>query len=256
MSRIASKVTHEHLEKLFAATSKNGGIRGLFNNAVGPLAKDLAKVSFDLENYDFDGTHTIKELGLTYILCHGCGDWEHPVYFAVYLDKNGKTLRAYIPEAGNPWNKTTNQAYGNDEDADREDLLKQIKKYKPELFKEMKKEEEINEEPIYFDAVDKCQVLFDKELMKQDIGTRITVHGVAVKPPKPVKCLIGKDAIKDDSDAVLKKHTAIILLLKPELTDRVNEIDPQKKLDWDSLILGWALGKGIPLADARKIFGE
>jgi hypothetical protein len=89
------------------------------------------KVDFDLENFsdsakDFGpkalmGFHT-ESNGLTYCgFCAG-GDWESPVFFAVYWD--GKKLRAYVPTEGNPWNLTTKKAYGNDEVVDGEDAHK------------------------------------------------------------------------------------------------------------------------------------
>lgn len=100
------------------------------------LKKDL-KVKFDLENVaqspnDFGpkklmGIQTLDN-GLTFHgFCAG-GDWEQPVFFMVYFD--GKKLRGYVPTDGNPWNTTTKQAYGNDEDDD----LKNAKKRYSELL--------------------------------------------------------------------------------------------------------------------------
>ena len=63
--------------------------------------------------------------GLPFIGACSGGDWEHPVYFVVYLDANGTTLRAYVPRDGNPWNYDTHQALGNDEQADLR-LLKKL----------------------------------------------------------------------------------------------------------------------------------
>lgn len=86
------------------------------------LAKDI-KVSFDNENWEMTqdsfgpeglmGYHTLPN-GLTFLGVAAGGDWEHPVFFCVYWD--GKKLRAYVPTEGNPWNTTTKEAYGNNED--------------------------------------------------------------------------------------------------------------------------------------------
>lgn len=84
------------------------------------LGKDL-KVSFDFENFDIEGYRTLPN-GMTYLGLQAGGDWEHPVFFIIYWD--GKKLRGYVPTEGNPWNTTTKQAYGNDEDADLKNARK------------------------------------------------------------------------------------------------------------------------------------
>lgn len=93
------------------------------------ISSDLRKVHFDTENMTDKGYNlrpgsdeekymglTTLENGLTYLGVSAGGDWEWPVFFAIYWD--GKKLRGYIPEDGNPWNTDTNMAYGNDEKAD------------------------------------------------------------------------------------------------------------------------------------------
>ena len=105
------------------------------------LGNDL-KVKFDWENYSFDpddrlpglmGINTLPN-GLTFFGAWAGGDWEHPVFFIVYWD--GKRLRAYIPEEGNPWNTDTNEAYGNAYAEDDEVNLDRVnaKKRYPELY--------------------------------------------------------------------------------------------------------------------------
>ncbi len=42
-----------------------------------------------------------------------------PIFFIIYWD--GKALRGYIPLDGNPWNTTTKQAYGNNNEDDLDD---------------------------------------------------------------------------------------------------------------------------------------
>ena len=109
------------------------------------VRKDLQKVNFDTENTtspDFDipdwiyavdetyrigpaenliGYHTLDN-DFTFLGAASGGDWQIPVFFIIYFD--GKVLRGYVPEFGNPWNTDTNTAYGDDEVKD----LKNIKK--------------------------------------------------------------------------------------------------------------------------------
>lgn len=107
------------------------------------IEKDLAKVEFDFENCDLDGSefggewcgyHTLDN-GLTFLGVKAGGDWELPIFFIVYWD--GKNLRAYIPTEGNPWNTTSKQAFGNDPDADYENA----KKRWPEIIGDKKAED-------------------------------------------------------------------------------------------------------------------
>lgn len=96
------------------------------------IEADLKKVKFDTENVETSGEgfsrngdkFGIQVVGdLTYLGCQAGGDWEQPVYFVIYWD--GKHLRAYVPVDGNPWNRTTKEAYGNDEEGDAKDAKKQ-----------------------------------------------------------------------------------------------------------------------------------
>lgn len=89
--------------------------------------RDDIRIAFDIENFDYmaedygngrDGLvgYHILENGHTFwgVVCGG--DWEAPMFFAIYWD--GDKLRAYVPVDGNPWNTDTMQAYGNDEEKD------------------------------------------------------------------------------------------------------------------------------------------
>jgi len=88
------------------------------------LDKDLKKILFDMENLEisdcefFDintkelvGFHTLPN-GLTYLGVISGGDWEYPLFFIIYFD--GSTLRGYIPEEGNVFNKSFKAAYGSE----------------------------------------------------------------------------------------------------------------------------------------------
>jgi len=100
--------------------------------------KEYEYLGFDKETYEsfyapkpanivsnqFFGFNT-RPSGLTFLGVSAGGDWEIPVHFIIYWD--GKKLRCYIPTEGNLWNTTTKTAYGNDEDADSENIAKRFK---------------------------------------------------------------------------------------------------------------------------------
>ncbi|HEY4514599.1 MAG TPA: hypothetical protein VJJ22_00345 [Candidatus Paceibacterota bacterium] len=65
--------------------------------------------------------------------CYAHGDWEYPVFFIIYLDADGKTLRSYLPKKGNVFNPKKKSAFGNNEEDDREFLLGWIQEHRPEI---------------------------------------------------------------------------------------------------------------------------
>lgn len=145
------------------------------HDCIGHLLQEAGKdvkVKFDLENIiddeddwrgEFGGILGYKQEdnGLTYLGLAAGGDWESPVYFMAYWD--GKKIRVYIPTDGNPWNRTTKEAYGNDEEADSKDFKKHYK-YEKDLDDE-------EDEDICIDARD--EVKFDKVAIKKDFMSRI-----------------------------------------------------------------------------------
>lgn len=79
------------------------------------VEKDIkGVVKFDAENYDFEGAFLTPTLNIPFFMFRQGGDWEMPIYFAIYHD--GKELRGYVPSNGNYWNDTTKMAYGNNYD--------------------------------------------------------------------------------------------------------------------------------------------
>ena len=44
----------------------------------------------------------------------------------------------------------------------------------------------------------------------------------------------------------------LIELFKKEVHDRAAEVDPDNKHDWCDLTYGWAIGKGLPLEEAKE----
>jgi hypothetical protein len=95
--------------------------------------KDLSKIQFDFENYFIGNAdksfenypsdctteiypcgYEVLENGLPVLFVAAGGDWEFPVCFCLYWD--GKSIRGYVPEEGNIFNRTTKSAYGNEDD--------------------------------------------------------------------------------------------------------------------------------------------
>jgi hypothetical protein len=177
MSRKFAPISIEDLkakiEKIFVESPDKNMFECLAN-LFEKVGKDV-KVKFDLENIIDDEEGWKGELGgllgyrqeangLTYLGLAAGGDWESPVYFMTYWD--GKKIRVYIPTEGNPWNRTTKEAYGNDEDAD----IKDFKKHYKHLLEGVEEED--------FDNIDVSgSVEFDKDAIKKDFMTRILPVG-------------------------------------------------------------------------------
>lgn len=89
------------------------------------LEKDLNKVSFNMENYEYEtgcgymgypcGYVTLPS-GLPVLFVNAGGDWETPVCFVLYWD--GNSVRGYIPKDGNVYDKEKKCAFSNDADED------------------------------------------------------------------------------------------------------------------------------------------
>ena len=181
--RKAAKVSPEDLWNIFKEQAfREDGCLNI--NHVKSISNDL-KVEFDFENCYWDHTEEFDQwegmLGyrilhpLSYIGITAGGDWEHPVYFIVYLDQDTRTLRAYIPKEGNTWNYNTKQALGNDDVADTKFLKEFIKKNDPKRHEEIKLDEEEGLPTHFDDPCESGDVLFDKAKIRQDIRKRIEV---------------------------------------------------------------------------------
>jgi nucleoside-diphosphate kinase len=175
--RKASKIVdkEDFLEKVELALvdPKLGGAK---------LYKDLEKVKFDFENYGWSideylmygsliGYNKIGDI--EFCGCAAGGDWEYPVFFIIYLDQDGKTLRGFIPKEGNAWNYNTNKALGNDSEADIEFLTKALKLPHIDDF-----EDEFDAFDDFldgFDHNDHAEDLIDCELIKKSILSRLEV---------------------------------------------------------------------------------
>jgi hypothetical protein len=174
MTRKAAKISKEELQQKFSALMKEHERYDIINGEppFAKVASDLKKVHFDFENFDYESENDERTSHLgpqqiddfVFIGCAAGGDWEFPVYFIVYLDQNGKTLRAYVPENGNAWNRTTKQAYGNDDVKDQKDMLKQYKAKKQKNLEPLDDLEKVVSNLIcywntrYPDDIDKAHV--------------------------------------------------------------------------------------------------
>ena len=129
MSRHFVKINIEEFkDKIQYLRKSNNHISSLTSK----IKKDF-KVKVDFENfsdssdslaYSLNGLmgYNVLPNGLTFLGMIAGGDWEFPVFFIFYWD--GKDIRAYIPTEGNPWNTSTKQAYGNDEEKDAKNAKK------------------------------------------------------------------------------------------------------------------------------------
>ena len=138
------------------------------------IGKDIRSVSFNFENAEFEKSdHGFYQergmLGPRYfgpvpgVGCYAGGDWEFPVFFFVYLDEDGKTLRAYVPKDGNIWNYDSNEAFGNSDD-DAEFFSKWVAKNKPDFKFDPS---EFNQHQ--FDMDRSVTLLFDEEKIEKDV---------------------------------------------------------------------------------------
>ena len=106
------------------------------------------KINFDFENHYFQTVdedceneyNEAPECGFIQLgdfaicLAWAGGDWEDPMYFAIYLSDKNK-LRVYIPTNGNTFNVWTKTAYGS-ESENVEGILKMPKKYINEEYRD------------------------------------------------------------------------------------------------------------------------
>lgn len=129
-----------------------------FHNLKLKIEVDFENTYYTKEDYDFSmvGINTLSN-GLTYCGVMAFGDWELPVFFILYWD--GKKIQAYVPTNGNVFNRTTKQAYGNDEDADLEDF----KKYFPQFVHLLQPD----------DCIHNLEIDHNDYLIEQDIVKRI-----------------------------------------------------------------------------------
>lgn len=83
-----------------------------FENLIYPIAENNISTNKDNTIVSF---YQLGEFAI--MLCLGGGDWEIPVYFAIYIDDNNK-LRMYVPTKGNSFNPYTKTAYGSEEETE------------------------------------------------------------------------------------------------------------------------------------------
>lgn len=87
-----------------------------------PANDDVQKIDFDFENSDIPDECRMGSLsdGTVYLWAFAGGDWEYPLYFAIYLDPDNR-IRAYIPKDGNTYCHKCKSAWGTCECHDGKD---------------------------------------------------------------------------------------------------------------------------------------
>lgn len=180
MSRYFAPITIAELEAKIKAEREKAHSRYSIRELTPKIKKDF-KVKVDFENFEDSkwnwspdnplskinnllGYNTLPN-GLSFLGMIAGGDWEHPIFFIFYWD--GNKLRAYIPTEGNPWNTSTNQAYGNNE---KEDFKNARKRWPDKFSKSEDYEGGIVEE-----------LDFDPDAILADISNRIQIIG---SPPR------------------------------------------------------------------------
>ena len=184
--------------------------------AVQSVPKGDYKVKFDFENFsdpehafepfgEFEGFYQLNDFAIG--LCLAGGDWESPVYFAVYIDDNNK-LRAYIPTVGNVFNIYTKSAFGSDLYTDNDDKMPDNFLYEkhPEFGKSQYDGD--NDDSKYTTEYDRWREFIDPEYsdggdynlynMLEDIESRICVKGNENSlKPKPTNTNTYKEFLKE-----------------------------------------------------------
>ena len=148
---------------------------------VDQIGQGLKRVEFDFENYYYENDPGYRPAGhllgpryfgkIPGVGCYAGGDWEHPLFFIVYLDEDGQTLRAYIPKEGNIWNHKTNSAFGNDSESDASFLKGWLKTHRPDIT-----QEEIGSwGDDTDDTTENARVMFNEADLIKDIEENLTV---------------------------------------------------------------------------------
>jgi hypothetical protein len=138
------------------------------------IREGLGRVRCGLENAEYDDCHGNGGKGsllgprmfgdVAGIGCFCGGDWEYPIFFVVYLDADGKTLRSYVPKNGNTWNYDLGSAFGNDEEEDARFLSKWLARVGKTIGKNDRKSGE-----------ERWSLMFDERKIKQDIAAHVLV---------------------------------------------------------------------------------
>lgn len=146
----------------------------------GNFVKDLGKVSFDFENWEWkEGQGHLNypcgymqlDNGMHCWFVTAGGDWEWPVCFVIYWD--GKSLRGYIPKEGNVWNRKNKQAFGNDEEDDEHGINSLLQEAKHWVDENVKKEIDELKPGEYDTANISLDILSSQEAIIRDIKNRI-----------------------------------------------------------------------------------
>lgn len=183
-SLASTKIEPKKIENLLrdkcnqVGDSEGPGIDLSSCHEVGKIGEGLKRVSFDFENYEYTHGSYIGQfrnlLGPRYfgkvpaVGCAAGGDWEYPVFFIVYVDNDGVTLRSYIPKNGNTWNYDTDSAFGNDEKADSDFLVRWVND----------KSLNISPKVIEQNPTDNAEMMFNEDEIIKDIEDNVRIEQV------------------------------------------------------------------------------
>lgn len=190
MSRLAEpNATKEQIIQLL---KKKLGRNWEFYNPSEIIPESDLKVKFDFENFrapwftfccDDECVGWYEINGTTVALCYAGGDWEFPVYFAVYLERGGKKLRVYIPTTGNCFNIYLKAALGSEEVYFCEEDLRKL------LPEDLMNESRLNDWYRYLVA-------------KIDLGDMLKDIGAEIEGAKPVVSFEKKHGLFYDAKAL------------------------------------------------------
>ena len=112
--------------------SKNPDDINIYQLEYGFIASDVGQqitpekteVNYDGENY---GLSLAEDNGLAYIVGYSGGDWEHPVTFFYFLNKENNQMESFFPKNNKYcYNLKTNEAYGNADDDEEDEYMESL----------------------------------------------------------------------------------------------------------------------------------
>ena len=142
MVKAKTGITETDLKSVVDAV---GGAYNAIMAEGGSACDECSAISFDFENFTADPDepfsmpgyevgYGVLHSGIPVLWCAAGGDWEMPVAFCLYVGEDGGT-HAYVPREGNAFNKSTNKAFGNDENLSADEEIDQFGEYRFDMEK-------------------------------------------------------------------------------------------------------------------------
>ena len=172
----AAKTNSENVWKLFNSKIEAGDSGYTAWLSIDDICEGFSGVDFDLENAEYKSQEGVGNWGtllgprmfgkVAGIGCFAGGDWEWPIFFVIYLDRDGKTFRSYVPKNGNTYNYELESAFGNNEEKDVEFLAKWLKQNHPEIKFDLR---------VLDPATRHGGVMFNEQKILKDIAENVLV---------------------------------------------------------------------------------